>query len=71
MYVGHIIIIIIIIIWKLLSLPNLFVTVRVTGKRVNRGAGYGLEIPFDYITRNSFPRDAPVATTKGDSVIKV
>ena len=31
-----------------MSLPNYFI-VRVTGKRVNRGAWYGLEIPVDYV----------------------
>ena len=37
------------IIWKFLSLPNSFVTVRVNGKRVNREAWHGLEISVDYI----------------------
>ena len=31
-----------------LSLPNHTMRVLVTGKRINRGAGYGLEIPVEY-----------------------
>ena len=34
---------------KFLSLPNHTIRVLVTGKRINRGAGYGLEIPVDYV----------------------
>ena len=30
--------------WKFLSLPNTSMCARVMGKRVNHGAGYGLEI---------------------------
>ena len=30
------------------SVPNCSITVTVTGNRVNRGAGYGLEIPVTY-----------------------
>ena len=35
--------------WKLLSLPNTSIRARVLGKRVNRGAGYGLEISVCFI----------------------
>ena len=31
-----------------LSLPNCTISCEVTGKRVNRGGGYGLEIPVKY-----------------------
>ena len=31
-----------------LKVPNSFIRGKVTGKRVNRGAGLGLEIPMDY-----------------------
>ena len=34
---------------KFLSLPNQSVRVCVKGKRINRGLGYGLEIPAKYI----------------------
>ena len=34
---------------KFLSLPNHTIRVLVTGKRINRGAGYGLEIPVDCV----------------------
>ena len=32
-----------------LTLPNCAIKWKVTGKRLNRGAGYGLEIPVQYI----------------------
>ena len=35
--------------WKFLSLPNTSIRARVLGKRVNRGAGYGLEIPVCFV----------------------
>ena len=35
--------------WKFLSLPKTSVHSWVIGKRVNRGAGYGLEIPACFI----------------------
>ena len=31
-----------------LSLPRCTLSVEVTGKRINRGAGYGLEIPAKF-----------------------
>ena len=31
-----------------MKIPNCTVGCKVTGKRVNRGAGYGLEIPVQY-----------------------
>ena len=34
---------------RFLSLPNHHIRCRVTGKRVNRGGGFGLEVPVDYI----------------------
>ena len=34
---------------KFLSLPNYSIRVHVKGKRINRGVGYGLEIPAEYI----------------------
>ena len=34
---------------KFLSLPNHSIRVCVKGKRINRGVGYGLEIPAEYI----------------------
>ena len=34
---------------KFLSLPKTSIRARVLGKRVNRGAGYGLEIPVCFI----------------------
>ena len=34
---------------KLLSLPNHSIRTCVKGKKINRGVGYGLEIPADYI----------------------
>ena len=34
---------------KFLSLPNHTIRVLVTGNRMNRGAGYGLEIPVEYV----------------------
>ena len=34
---------------KFLSLPNRTIRVLVTGKRINLGAGYGLEIPVEYV----------------------
>ena len=33
---------------KFLLLPNLILTSQVTGKRVNRGSGYGLNIRVNY-----------------------
>ena len=35
--------------WKLLSLPMTSIDARVLGKRVNRDAGYGLEIHACFI----------------------
>ena len=35
--------------WKFLSLPKTSIRAWVLGKRVNRGAGYGLEIPVCFI----------------------
>ena len=32
-----------------LSLPNHSIRVCVKGKRINRGVGYGLELPTEYI----------------------
>ena len=34
--------------YQFLSLPNCTISCEVTGKRVNRGGGYGLEIPVKY-----------------------
>ena len=34
---------------KFISLPNHSITVCAKGKIVNRGVGYGLEIPAEYI----------------------
>ena len=34
---------------KFLSLPNHRIRVCVKGKRINRGVGYGLEFPAEYI----------------------
>ena len=34
--------------YQFLSLPNCIISCEVTGKRVNRGGGYGLEIPVKY-----------------------
>ena len=34
---------------KFLSLPNHNIRVCVKGKRINRGVGYGVEIPTEYI----------------------
>ena len=34
---------------KFLSLPNHTIRVLVTGIKINRGAGYGLEIPVEYV----------------------
>ena len=34
---------------KFLSLPNHTIRVLFTGKRINRGAGYNLEIPVKYV----------------------
>ena len=31
-----------------MKIPNCTIGCKVTGKRVNRGAGYGLEIDFQY-----------------------
>ena len=35
--------------WKFLSPPATLICARVLGKRVNRDAGYGLEIPVCFI----------------------
>ena len=35
--------------YQFLSLPNCTISCEVTGKRVNRGGGYDLEIPVNYI----------------------
>ena len=37
--------------WKFLSLPKTSIRARVLGKRVNRSAGYGLEIPVCFISQ--------------------
>ena len=37
--------------WKFLSLPKTSLRARILGKRVNRGASYGLEIPVCFIFR--------------------
>ena len=34
--------------WRFFSLPHTSIRVEVIGKRVNRGGGYGLEIPVRY-----------------------
>ena len=34
---------------KFIFLPNRSIRVCVKGKRINRGVGYGLEIPTEYI----------------------
>ena len=34
---------------KFLPLPNYSIRVHVKGKRINRGVGYGLEIPAEYL----------------------
>ena len=34
---------------KFLSLANYSIRVHVKGKRINRGVGYGLEIPAEYL----------------------
>ena len=34
--------------YRFLSLPNCTISCELTGKRVNRGGGYGLEIPVKY-----------------------
>ena len=39
---------------KFLQFPNHHIHVVVTGKRVNRGAGFGVEIPVDYIFKGNF-----------------
>ena len=36
--------------WKSLSLPMTSIRARVVGKRVNRGAGYGTEIPLCFLS---------------------
>ena len=33
---------------QFMKIPNCTISCKVTGKRVNRGAGYGLEIPVQY-----------------------
>ena len=33
---------------QFMKIPNYTIRCKVTGKRVNRGAGYGLEIPVQY-----------------------
>ena len=33
---------------QFMKIPNCTIGCKVTGKRVNRGAGYGLEIPVQY-----------------------
>ena len=33
---------------QFMKIPNCTIRCKVTGKRVNRGAGYGLEIPVQY-----------------------
>ena len=34
---------------KFLSLPNRSIRIRVKGKRINCGVGYGLQVPAEYI----------------------
>ena len=33
---------------QFIKIPNCITSCKITGKRVNRGAGYGLEIPVQY-----------------------
>ena len=40
--------------WKFLSLPKTSIRTRVLSKRVNHGAGYGLEIPVCFIFQGHF-----------------
>ena len=47
--VGHVPINLSKIFHEFLQIPNCTTGCKVTGKRVNRGAGYGLEIPVQYI----------------------
>ena len=47
--VGHVPINLSKILHQFLKIPNCTIGCNVTGKRVNRGAGYGLEIPVQYI----------------------
>ena len=56
--VGHVPKFISMIVSMFLSLPGCTLSIEVTGKRVNRGAGYGLEIPANfhfYGPENSMP----------------
>ena len=46
--VGHVPKFISMIVSMFLSLPGCTLSTEVTGKRVNRGAGYGLEIPANF-----------------------
>ena len=46
--VGHVPKFISMIVSMFLSLPGCTLSIEVTGKRVNRGAGYGLEIPANF-----------------------
>ena len=46
--VGHIPLVISKCIFLFLTLPGLFLETKVTGKRINRGGGYGLEVPCKY-----------------------
>ena len=34
---------------QFIKIPNCTIGFKITGKRVNRGVGYGLEIPVQYI----------------------
>ena len=40
------------------QLPNSMLTFKVTGKRVNRVAGYGLEIPVTYTCTGRYKKDS-------------
>ena len=46
--VGHIPLAISKCIFLFLTLPGSFLETKVTGKRINRGVGYGLEVPWKY-----------------------
>ena len=47
--VGHVPFLYSLLFKKFLSLPNHTIRVLVTGNRMNRGAGYDLEIPVEYV----------------------
>ena len=46
--VGHVSLNLSKVLLKFLQLPNSLLTCKVTGKRVNKGEDYGLEIPVAY-----------------------